>query len=353
MKFLALSLIAVVSLLLFACGGEEPSPPAAAPPTQVPTSAPDTQATAEVATAVAAGVQATAEVATVVAESVQATAEAATAIAAGLQATVEVEAAITASIQATASAQPPTNTPVPPTNTPVPPTSTPEPSATPVPPTSTPEPTATPVPPINTPAPTATFAPPPTPAPTATATPIPIGHSRDNLVPIDDPFMLENAGGITLRVRDEKVFWANKAWDLIDDADNLNDRAPYGHEYLLIFIQVRGDEDAVNAYDAPGRLTVQAPIPDSVAGKRVYPDGRIYRWAGARHCGGQTDTIIPRDFALATQNPQTGKDNGRQGNLCYIVTHEHSGRVVLVDSGGPGAPEEDRRYFSLRRFRRE
>ena len=349
MKSLMLSIVPVLFLFSLACGGEEPSTSPAAPPTQVPTATPDAQATAEVATAVAAGVQATAEVAT--------------AVAAGVQATAEAEAAVTASIQATASAQPaPTNTPMPPTATPIPPTATPvPPTNTPVPPTATPlpptatsvPPTATPAPPTSTPAPTATFAPPPTPAPTGTATPVPIGHSWNKPVPIDDAFQLENAGGITLRVREGKVFWARDSERMIDLEEPKNpERAPRGYEFLLIFIQVRGDEDAVNAYDAPGRLTVQAPPPDTVVGKRLYPEGRVYQWAGRRHCGGEANIIVPRDFDLETQNPQTGAENGRRGNLCYIVTHEDSGRVVLVDNGGPGALSEDKRYFSLRRFRR-
>ena len=334
MKIFSLSVIAVVSLLMFACGGEEPpSQPPAPAPAQPAAPTPDVQATVE------AGVQATV-------------------VAANLRATSEAQAAPTN----TPMPQPPTSTPVPPTATPVPsatpqpPTSTPEPTpapatSTPVPPTATPVPSATPEPPTSTPEPTpvpATSTPEPvptnTPIPTITPTPTPLpyGFTWDNPVPIGESFVLENNAGVTLRVRENWVFWAKDAWDMIDDEDPLNDPPPYGYEYLLVNIQVKGYASEVNEYDASARLTVEADPSE----RTIYPNDGIYRWLGSNHCGGQVDTVIPRDFSLERY---TGENNGRRGFICFIVTHDDSGKVVLVDNGGPGAPPEDRRYFSLRR----
>lgn len=138
------------------------------------------------------------------------------------------------------------------------------------------------------------------------------------------------------------VFWGNDAWDLINREHSLNNRPPRTHEYLLINIQVKGHSDDANEYDAAARLTVEAD--PSI--RTLYPNDGIYRWLGSNHCGGKVDTIIPYDFSLQRF---TGEDNGRRGFICFIVTHADSGKVVLVDNGGPGAPPEDRRYFSLRR----
>ena len=287
MKFLSLSIAAAVSLVMYACGSEEPPAPPPLPAliqTQAPT--PDIQATVD------AGVQATVA-------------------AANLRATAEAQVA-------------PTDTPAPPTATQAPPTNTPEPTA--VLATSTPEPTAT-----DTPRPTLT----PTP------TPLPYGFDWDNPVPIGEYFVLQNNEGISLRVREAMVFWGNKAWDLIDAEHNLNDRAPYGHEYLLINIQVKGHAADADAYDAADRLTVEA----NPYVKTLYPNDGIYKWLGANHCGGQVDTVIPRDFSLERY---TGEENGRRGNICFIVTRDDSGKLVLVDNGGPGAPPEDRRFWALR-----
>ena len=129
---------------------------------------------------------------------------------------------------------------------------------------------------------------------------------------------------------------------MIDDEDPLNDPPPYGYEYLLVNIQVKGYASEVNEYDAAARLTVEADPSE----RTIYPNDGIYRWLGSNHCGGQVDTVIPRDFSLERY---TGENNGRRGFICFIVTHDDSGKVVLVDNGGPGAPPEDRRYFSLRR----
>ena len=161
-------------------------------------------------------------------------------------------------------------------------------------------------------------------------------------MPIGESFVLQNNEGITLRVREAMVFWAEDAWDMIDDEHPLNDRPPFGYEYLLINIQVKGHAADADAYDAAARLTVEAD--PSV--KTLHPNDGIYRWLGTNHCGGQVDTVIPRDFS---QQYYTGEENGRRGFICFIVTHDDSGKVVLVDNGGPGAPPEDRRYFSLRR----
>ena len=329
MKFLVLSIIAVTMLMLFACGEEEPEPPP--PPLPAPTQpvppTPDVQAT------VAAGVEATV-------------------VTANLQATAEAEAAPTNTPLPEPTPVPPTNTPAPPTSTPVPPTNTPVPEPTPVPPTNTPEPTETPEPPTstpepeptevqatNTPVPTATNTPRPTLTPTAT--PLPYGLTWDNPVPIGESFVLQNNEGINLRVREAMVFWGRDAWDKINREHNLNDRPPRTHEYLLINIQVKGHPDDANAYDAATRLSAEAD--PSV--RTLYPNDGIYRWLGSNHCGGQVDTVIPRDFSLERY---TGEDNGRRGFVCFIVTHNDSGKLVLVDNGGPGAPPEDRRYFSLR-----
>ena len=327
MKFLVLSIIAVVAMMVIACGEEEaaPEPPPLPAPTQPPT--PDVQAT------VAAGVEATV-------------------VAANLQATAEAQAAPTNTPTPEPTPVPPTNTPVPPTNTPVPPsntpvpptstsvppTSTPEPEPTPEPPTSTPEPTA--VPPTSTPEPTATNTPRPTLTPTAT--PLPYGLTWDNPVPIGESFVLQNNEGVALRVREAMVFWGRDAWVMIDREHPLNNPPPRTHEYLLINIQVKGHPDDANEYDAAARLTVEAD--PSI--RTLYRNDGIYHWLGSNHCGGQVDTVIPRDFSLERY---TGEENGRRGNICFIVTHDDSGKLVLVDNGGPGAPPEDRRYFSLRR----
>ena len=138
------------------------------------------------------------------------------------------------------------------------------------------------------------------------------------------------------------VFWGRDAWDMINREHPLNDRPPRTHEYLIINIQVKGHPDDANEYDAAARLTVEAD--PSV--RTLYQNDGIYHWLGTNHCGGQVDTIIPRDFSLERY---TGEENGRRGNICFIVTHDDSGKLVLVDNGGPGAPPEDRRYFSLRR----
>ncbi len=342
MKFLVLSIIAVASMMVIACGEEEaaPEPPPLPAPTQPPT--PDVQAT------VAAGVEATV-------------------VAANLQATAEAQAAPTDTpvpptntpvpptntpVPPTSTPVPPTDTPAPPTSTPVPPTNTPEPEPTPEPPTSTPEPEPTEVPATSTPVPTVTNTPKPTLTPTPT--PLPYGLTWDNPVPIGQRFLVENVDGLSLRVREGFVFWANEAWDHkeygINYADSLNDEAPRGHEYLLINIQVNGHQSDAEAYAkaAASRLTVQASPADNANAveRRLYPEGRVYQWGGSNHCGGQADTVLPRDFSLERWQ---GPDNGVRGFICFIVTHNHSGRVVLVDNGGPGAPPEDRRYFSLRR----
>ena len=314
-------------LALYACGGEEPPGP---PPLPAPTNTPDAQAT-EVADA-----QATAEAS-----------EAATVVAASVQATVESQAVPTDTPVPPTSTPEPEPTPVPPTSTPVPeptpvpPTNTPEPEPTPVPPTSTPVPEPTPVPPTNTPEPeptpvppTSTPAPPPTPAPTPTVTPIPVGVSWDRPVPIGEAHHLRNAAGLTLRVRDERVRWSQDSWELIDDADSLNNPPLRGFEYLLIDIQVRNGSSDASAYDAAARLTVEGEP----------PNGKVYKWSGANHCGGIPRTIIPRDFEKARHNDEYG----RRGNICFVVTHDDSGKLVLVDNGAPGAPPEDKRYFSLR-----
>ena len=330
MKFLVLSIIAVASMMIIACGEEEaaPEPPPLPAPTQPPT--PDVQAT------VAAGVEATV-------------------VAANLRATAEAQAAPTDTpvpptntpvpptdtpVPPTSTPVPPTDTPVPPTSTSVPPTSTPEPEPTPEPPTSTPEPEPTEVPATSTPVPTATNTPRPTLTPTAT--PLPYGLTWDNPVPIGESFVVQNNEGVALRVREAMVFWGRDAWDMINREHPLNNPPPRTHEYLLINIQVKGHEADANAYDAPARLTVEADPSE----RNIYPNDGIYHWLGAKHCGGQVDTIIPRDFSLERY---TGEENGRRGFICFVVTHDDSGKLVLVDNGGPGAPPEDRRYFSLRR----
>ena len=322
MKFFALSMVAAFSLLVFACGSSEepPGPPPLPAPTQPSPPTPDVQATVE------AGVQATV-------------------VAASLQATAEAQAAPTN----TPMPEPPTSTPepeptpVPPTNTPepeptpVPPTNTPEPEPTSVPPTNTPEPEPTPAPPTSTPVPepTSTPAPPPTPEPTPAATPNPVGLTWDRPVPIGEDYTLRNANELTLRVRENRVYWANDAWEIIDDVHPLNNEPPRGFEYLLIDIQVRGPNTDGSEYDASLRLTAEG----------APPDGNAYRWSGANHCGGIPETRIKFDFALKRPDDTYG----RRGNICFVVTRDDSGKLVLVDNGGPGAPEEDRRYFSLRR----
>lgn len=316
MKSLSLSVIAVMLLLLLACGGEEPRSPSLPAPTNTthpPT--PDVQAT------VSAGVQATVEVATVVAANVQAT----------------VEAHQTATPEPTATPVPPTSTPES-TATPVPPSSTPEPTATPVPPSSTPEPTATPqptatpVPPTSTPEPTAT------PRPTATPTPVPVGHAWDNPFPIGETAPIPNTEELTLRVRKTHVHWGREAWELIDGEDALNDPPPRGYEYLLIRIQVRGNADDTINFDAASRLTAQAEP----------PHGTVYEWAGTNRCGNIPERqIIPRDFSLA-RHDSDNPENGRWGYICFVVTHNDSGKVVLVDNGGEGVAPEDRLYWALR-----
>ena len=322
MKFFALSMVAAFSLLVFACGSSEepPGPPPLPAPTQPSPPTPDVQATVE------AGVQATV-------------------VAASLQATAEAQAAPTN----TPMPEPPTSTPepeptaVPPTNTPepeptpVPPTNTPEPEPTPVPPTNTPEPEPTPAPPTSTPVPepTSTPAPPPTPAPTPAATPNPVGLTWDRPVPIGEDYTLRNANELTLRVRENRVYWAKDAWDIINDVDPLNNKPLRGFEYLLIDIQVRGPNTDGSEFDASLRLTAEG----------APPDGNEYRWSGANHCGGIPETKIKFDFALKRPDDTYG----RRGNICFVVTRDDSGKLVLVDNGGPGAPEEDRRYFSLRR----
>ena len=327
MKVLVLSIVAAAMLALYACGGEEPPGP---PPLPAPTNTPDAQAT-EVADA-----QATAEAS-----------EAATVVAASVQATVESQAVPTDTPVPPTNTPEPEPTPVPPTSTPVPeptpvpPTNTPEPEPTPVPPTSTPVPEPTPVPPTNTPEPeptpvppTSTPAPPPTPEPTPTETPILVGLSWDRSVPIGEAHHLRNTAGLTLRVRDERVRWSQDSWELIDDEDPLNNPPPRDFEYLLIDIQVRNGGSDASAYDAAARLTVEGEP----------PNGKVYKWSGANHCGGIPRTIIPRDFEKARHNDEYG----RRGNICFVVTHDDSGKLVLVDNGAPGAPPEDKRYFSLR-----
>ncbi len=346
MKPLILTIIAALSIILLACGGEEPA--ATPPPQLTPTPVQDVQAT------VPADSQATAEA------QIQATAAVVAAVATSVQATIEAQPTDTP-VSPTNTPEPPTATPVPPTNTPVPPTDTPvpEPTDTPVPPTNTPaptttntpepEPTDTPVLPTNTPAPTATNTPKPTLTPTPT--PLPYGLTWDNPVPIGQRLLVENVDGLTLRVREERVFWGKESAEMIDRTEALNpERAPRGHEFLLIDIQVNGHQSDAEAYAkaAATRLTVQASPDDNATARerRLYPDGRVYLWGGARHCGGQAEIVIPRDFALEHWG---GPDNGLRGFICFIVTEEHSGRLVLVDNGGPGAPPEDIRYFSLRR----
>ena len=324
MKFFALSMVAAFSLLVFACGSSEepPGPPPLPAPTQPSPPTPDVQATVE------AGVQATI-------------------VAASLQATAEAQAAPTNTPMPEPTNTPvPEPTPVPPTSTPVPPTSTTEPEPTPEPPTSTPEPepTATPepeptpeptaVPSTSTPVPTATQTPRPT--PTYTPTPLPVGLTWDWPVPIGELHPLQNTEGISLRVREERVYWANDSWDIINDEHPLNNPPPRGYEYLLIDIEVRGTDTDAREYDAAARLTAEGAPPNG---------NPPYKWSGANHCGGIPKTIIKFDFAL--QRPTV--EYGRRGNVCFVVTRDDSGKLVLVDNGGPGAPKEDRRYFSLRR----
>ena len=328
MKSLALSLIAAVAFFLFACG-QTANPEPTAAPTQPSANTPDIQAT------VSAGAQAAVEVATVVAASVQATVEVATVVAVSVQATVQAQPT------ATPTPEPPTSTPEP-TATPEP-SSTPEPTATPEPPTSTPEPTATPEPtsapePTNTPWPTATPRPTSTPQPTATPqptptpTPILVGHGWDIPFPIREPGALSNTDGLTLRVRD--AVWAEDAWTMIDDWHPLNDRPPRGFHYLLVDIQVRNGESLTSGYDAQVRLTAQAEP----------PNGAIYEWGGTDHCGDISETALYRDFSRMRHDA----NNGRRGYICFVVTHNDSGRVVLVDNGGEGAAPEDKRYWALR-----
>ena len=101
-------------------------------------------------------------------------------------------------------------------------------------------------------------------------------------------------------------------------------------------IEVRGTDTDSREYDAAARLTAEGAPPNG---------NPPYKWSGANHCGGIPKTIIKFDFAL--QRPTV--EYGRRGNVCFVVTRDDSGKLVLVDNGGPGAPEEDRRYFSLRR----
>ena len=322
MKFFALSMVAAFSLLVFACGSSEepPGPPPLPAPTQPSPPTPDVQATVE------AGVQAT-----VVTASVQATMEAQPA-----PTNTPMPEPPTSTLEPEPTPVPPTNTPEP-EPTPVPPTNTPEPEPTPVPPTNTPEPEPTPVPPTNTPEPesTSTPAPPPTPEPTPTVTPNPVGLTWDRPVPIGEAYTLLNANELTLRVRENRVYWANDAWEIIDEVHPLNNEPPRGFEYLLIDIQVRGPNTDGSEYDASLRLTAEG----------APPDGNEYRWSGANHCGGIPETRLKFDFALKRPDDTYG----RRGNICFVVTRDDSGKLVLVDNGGPGAPEEDRRYFSLRR----
>ena len=323
MKLFALSMVAAFSLLVFACGSSEepPGPPPLPAPTQPSPPTPDLQAT------VAAGVQATV-------------------VAASLQATAEAQAAPTNTPMPEPTNTPvPEPTPVPPTSTPVPPTSTPEPDPTPEPPTSTPEPepTATPepeptpeptaVPSTSTPVPTATQTPRPT--PTYTATPLPVGLTYDWPVPIGEAHPLQNTEGISLRVKDERVLWGRPAWDFVNQSHNLNDPPPHGFQYLVILLEVRGTDTDSSEYDPAARLTAEGKPSN---GKPPY------KWSGANHCGGIPETRVDRDLALI--RPDGAKR--RIGNVCFVVTHDDSGNLVLVDNGGPGAPPEDRRYFSLR-----
>ena len=130
------------------------------------------------------------------------------------------------------------------------------------------------------------------------------------------------------------VFWAEDSWDIIDDEHPLNSKPPRGFEYLLINIQVRNHGSDTEDYDAPMRLlAVGEP-----------PDGNVYRWLGADHCGGKPRTVLPRDFDQMHHNDTYG----RRGNVCFLVTQDDSGKLMLVDNGGPGAPKEDWRYFDLR-----
>ena len=107
---------------------------------------------------------------------------------------------------------------------------------------------------------------------------------------------------------------------------------------MLIRIQVRGDADDTVGFDAASRLTVRAEP----------PNGTVYEWAGTNRCGDiLEEQIIPRDFSLVRHDP-LNPDNGRVGHICFAVTHNDSGKVVLVDNGGEGAVPEDRRYWALR-----
>ena len=322
MKFFALSMVAAFSLLVFACGSSEepPGPPPLPAPTQPSPPTPDVRA------AVAAGVQATV-------------------VAASVQATMEAQPAPTNTPMPEPTNTPvPEPTPVPPTSTPVPPTSTPEPEPTPEPPTSTPEPepTATPepeptpeptaVPSTSTPVPTATQTPRPT--PTYTPTPLPVGISWDWPVPIGEAQPLQNTDGLLLRVKLDRVYWAKDSWEIINEEDSLNNPPERDYEYLLVLIELRGTDTDGNEYDAAARLTAEGEP----------PNGNVYKWFGANHCGGRPKTVIKSDFAL--QRPNAAKQ--RIGNVCFMVTHDDSGKLMLVDNGGPGAPPENRRYFSLR-----
>ena len=165
--------------------------------------------------------------------------------------------------------------------------------------------------------------------------PNPVGLTWDRPVPIGEDYTLRNANELTLRVRENRVYWANDAWEIIDEEHNLNNKPPRGFEYLLIDIQVRGPNTDGSEYDASLRLTAEG----------APPDGNEYRWSGANHCGGIPETRIKFDFALKRPDDTYG----RRGNICFVVTRDDSGKLVLVDNGGPGAPEGDRRYFSLRR----
>lgn len=146
-------------------------------------------------------------------------------------------------------------------------------------PTSPPKPTITPAP-TDTPSPTDTPEPPPT------FTPAPIGLSRANPFPA---LTLVNAPNWDIQVLE--VVRGDGAWQAIQAANQFNDPAPEGMEFVLVKIYAKSTYADGEAHFISGRdfyLTGDLHIrhkspsvvdPDPILDAELFPDGETEGWA--------------------------------------------------------------------------
>lgn len=150
--------------------------------------------------------------------------------------------------------------------------------------------------------PTATPAPTNTPEPTPTPTPLPIGLSRSNPYPRSE---LVAAPNWDIQVLD--VIRGEEAWTMIQSANQFNDPAPEGMEYVLISIHAKStyddsEEHSIGRSDfnlTGDNLISYGPasvvVPDPELDGRVFTGGEAEGWVPFLVAQGEGNLILVLD----------------------------------------------------------